>query len=71
MRPAQRTEEFFQAVHNLRAKGHGTSAGLSLPAGALVAREFSGEFTPALSPVVRSLFLPVIAGWAKLRGYKL
>jgi len=59
------------AVHNLRAKGHGTSAGLSLPAGALVAREFSGEFTPALSPVVRSLFLPVIAGWAKLRGYKL
>ena len=31
----------------------------------------SGEFTPALSPVVRSLFLPVIAGWAKLRGYKL
>src|SRR3954469_3569702 len=71
VRPAQRTEDFFQAVHSLRAEGHGTSAGLSLPAGALVAREFRGEFTPALSPVVRSLFLPVIAGWAKLRGYKL
>jgi quercetin dioxygenase-like cupin family protein len=70
VRPAQRTEDFFQAVHNLRAAGHGTTAGLSLPAGALVAREFRGEFTPALSPVVRSLFLPALAGWAKLRGYK-
>ena len=57
VRPAQRTEDFFQAVHNLRAAGH-------------VAQEFRGEFTPALSPVVRSLFLPLIAGWAKLRGYK-
>src|SRR4051794_27625700 len=29
VRPAQRTEEFFQAVHDLRAAGHGTGAGLS------------------------------------------
>jgi mannose-6-phosphate isomerase-like protein (cupin superfamily) len=70
VRPAQRTEDFFQAVHKLRAAGHGARAGLSPPAGALVAREFSSEFTPALSQVVRSAFLPALAGWAKLRGYK-
>ena len=70
VRPAQRTEDFFAAVHKLRADGHGTKAGLSPPAGALVAREFSSEFTPALSQVVRSVFLPALASWAKLRGYK-
>jgi quercetin dioxygenase-like cupin family protein len=71
VRPAQRTEEFFAAVDSLRKQGHGTSAGLSPPAGALVAREFSGEFTPAVSQVVRSAFLPVLAAWARFRGYKL
>jgi quercetin dioxygenase-like cupin family protein len=71
VRPAQRTEDFFQAVHKLRAAGHGTRAGLSLPASALVAREFSREFTPAVSQVVRSLLLPALAVWARLRGYKL
>jgi quercetin dioxygenase-like cupin family protein len=70
VRPAQRTEEFFRAVDNLRKQGHGTSAGLSPPAGALVAREFSGEFTPAVSQVVRSAFLPALGAWAKFRGYK-
>jgi mannose-6-phosphate isomerase-like protein (cupin superfamily) len=70
VRPAQRTEDFFAAVDRLRKQGHGTSAGLSPPAGALVAREFSGEFTPAVSQVVRSAFLPALAGWAKFRGYK-
>lgn len=71
VRPAQRTEEFFAAVDKLRRDGHGTTAGLSPPAGALVAREFSAEFTPAVSQVVRSAFLPALAAWAKFRGYKL
>jgi quercetin dioxygenase-like cupin family protein len=71
VRPAQRTEQFFQAVHDLRNAGHGTRAGLSPPAGALVAREFKGEFTPAMSQFTRSVLLPALAGWAKLRGYKL
>jgi quercetin dioxygenase-like cupin family protein len=69
VRPAQRTEDFFQAVHRLRAAGHGTNTGLSLPASALVAQEFSREFTPAVSQVARSLLLPALAGWARLRGY--
>ncbi|HEX6458162.1 MAG TPA: cupin domain-containing protein [Thermoleophilaceae bacterium] len=71
VRPAQRTEEFFRAVDSLRKQGHGTSAGVSPPAGALLAREFSAEFRPALSPVVRSVFLPALAAVAKRRGYKL
>ena len=70
VRPAQRTEDFFKAVHDLRAAGHGTRAGLSLPAGALAAHEFSAEFTPALPQVARSLFLPALAAWAKRRGYR-
>jgi quercetin dioxygenase-like cupin family protein len=70
VRPGQRTEDFFRAVDSLRKQGHGTSAGVSPPAGALLAREFSAEFTPALSPVVRSVFLPVLAAWAKRRGYR-
>lgn len=69
VRPAQRTEDFFQSVHKLRADGHRSKNGLDLPAGALVAREFSNEFTPALPQVARSLLLPVLARWARLRGY--
>lgn len=71
VRPAQRTEEFFRAVDKLRKQGHGASAGVSPPAGALLAREFSDEFRPALSPVVRSLFLPALAALARRRGYSL
>jgi mannose-6-phosphate isomerase-like protein (cupin superfamily) len=71
VRPAQRTEEFFKAIDGLRKQGHGTSAGLSPPAGALVAREFSDEFRPALPQVARSVFLPVLAAWARRRGYRL
>jgi mannose-6-phosphate isomerase-like protein (cupin superfamily) len=67
--PAQRTEDFFQAVHNLRAAGHGTKGGLNLPAGALVAQEYASEFTPALPQVARSVLMPALARWARLRGY--
>jgi mannose-6-phosphate isomerase-like protein (cupin superfamily) len=68
VRPAQRTEEFFATVHRLREEGHGSSNGLSLLAGAYVAHEFSDEFTPAISGAARAL-LPLLAGWARLRGY--
>ena len=70
VRPAQRTEEFFQAVHDLRAQGHGTPNGLSVPAGALLAQEFSKEFTPAVPQAARVAVLPALAAWARLRGYK-
>jgi quercetin dioxygenase-like cupin family protein len=71
VRPAQRTEDFFRSIDSLRAQGHGTSAGLSPPAGALLAREFSAEFKPALPQVARTLFLPALAAFARRRGYKL
>lgn len=71
VRPAQRTEEFFESIDSLRKQGHGTSAGVSPPAGALLAREFSDEFRPALPQVARALFLPALAEFAKRRGYKL
>src|SRR5437764_10650117 len=65
VRPAQRTEEFFQAVDRLRKQGHGTSAGVNPPAGALLAREFSAQFRPALPQVTRAPFLPAFAAFAK------
>jgi mannose-6-phosphate isomerase-like protein (cupin superfamily) len=71
VRPAQRTEEFFESIDSLRKQGHGTSAGVSPPAGALLAQEFSAEFRPALPQVARTLFLPALAAFAKRRGYKL
>jgi mannose-6-phosphate isomerase-like protein (cupin superfamily) len=71
VRPAQRTEDFFQAVHNLRAAGHGSKTGLDLPAAGLVGREYKNEFTPAVSSVVRGPLFAALAGFAKLRGYKL
>ncbi len=71
VRPAQRTEEFFRAIGSLRKQGHGTSAGVSPPAGALLAREFSNEFRPALSQITRTLFLPALAAVARRRGYRL
>jgi mannose-6-phosphate isomerase-like protein (cupin superfamily) len=71
VRPAQRTEEFFRSIDSLRKQGHGTSAGVNPPAGALVAREFSAEFRPALPQVARTLLLPALAAFARRRGYKL
>lgn len=71
VRPAQRTEEFFRSIDSLRKQGHGTSAGVSPPAGALLAREYSAEFRPALPQVARTLFLPALAALARRRGYKL
>jgi quercetin dioxygenase-like cupin family protein len=70
VRPAQRTEEFFQAVHELRQQGHGTPSGLNVQAGALLAHEFSKEFTPAVPQAARVVVLPALAAWARLRGYK-
>jgi quercetin dioxygenase-like cupin family protein len=71
VRPAQRTEEFFEAVNDLRAQGHGTPSGLSVPAGALLAREFSKEFTPGVPQAARVVVIPALAAWARFRGYKL
>jgi mannose-6-phosphate isomerase-like protein (cupin superfamily) len=71
VRPAQRTEEFFRSIDRLRKQGHGTSAGVNPSAGALVAREFSAEFRPALPQVARTLLLPALAAVARRRGYKL
>jgi quercetin dioxygenase-like cupin family protein len=69
VRPAQRTEEFFETVHRLRESGHGSSNGLNPVAGAYVAHEFSNEFTPAIPGPARAVVLPLLAGWARLRGY--
>jgi mannose-6-phosphate isomerase-like protein (cupin superfamily) len=69
VRPAQRTEDFFESVHKLRAAGHRSANGLDLPAGALVATEYSKEFTPALHQVARGVLLPLLARFARMRGY--
>ncbi len=69
VRPAQRTEFFFETVHRLREAGHGASGGLALGAGGLVAHAFTKEFVPAIPGAARTILFPALAGWARMRGY--
>jgi mannose-6-phosphate isomerase-like protein (cupin superfamily) len=69
VRPAQRTEDFFESVHKLRAAGHSSKGGLDVTAGALVASEYKNEFTPALPQAARAVLLPALARFARMRGY--
>jgi mannose-6-phosphate isomerase-like protein (cupin superfamily) len=69
VRPAQRTEFMFETVHRLREAGHGASGGLDLVAGGLVAHEYKKELVPAIPGAARTILFPVLAGWARMRGY--
>ena len=70
VRPALRTEDFFQTVHELRASGRHGKGGMLTPLGAaVVLREFSEEFRMALPGAVQGPAFGLLAGLARLRGY--
>lgn len=70
VRPALRTEDFFAAVHRMRAAGKSGKAGMiPLPAAGLILRAFPDEFQPAMPAPLRRPALGLLALIAKLRGY--
>jgi mannose-6-phosphate isomerase-like protein (cupin superfamily) len=70
VRPALRTEDFFEAVHTVRASGRHGRNGMLTPLGAgVVLREFHDEFRMPLPATLQRPVLALLAGLARLRGY--
>jgi Cupin domain len=70
VRPALRTEDFFENVHRQRAAGHTGKGGMiNMPAAALVLGEFRDEFMPDVPAAARKPAFAVLRSWARLRGY--
>jgi mannose-6-phosphate isomerase-like protein (cupin superfamily) len=70
VRPALRTEDFFEAVHELRASGHHGKGGMLTPLGAgVILREYRDEFRMPLPAPLQRPVLGLLAGLARLRGY--
>jgi quercetin dioxygenase-like cupin family protein len=71
VRPALRTEEFWDGMTKLRAAGHKNAKGLvDVPGAALLFREFRDEIRLKMSPVVTGALMPALAAWARMRGYE-
>jgi hypothetical protein len=70
VRPALRTEDFFEAVHTVRASGRHGKGGMLTPLGAgVVLREYHDEFRMPLPKALQRPVLGALAGLARLRGY--
>ena len=71
LRPALRSEDFFAAVHRMRAAGKTSSKGgmIDLPAAGLVFQAFPDEFRLALPGPVRGLVVALLAAIGRARGY--
>lgn len=70
VRPALRTEDFFRAVHELRAAGRAGKGGMiTLPAAGLVFEAFPDEFRLAMPAPLRRPVVGLLARIARLRGY--
>src|SRR5919197_1008367 len=65
VRPALRTEEFWEAMSNLRAAGHRSKNGsVDLPGAALLFRKFRDEIRLTMSPAVTGPLFMLLAAWA-------
>jgi mannose-6-phosphate isomerase-like protein (cupin superfamily) len=70
VRPALRTEDFFENVHRQRAAGHTAKGGMiNMAAAAVVLSEFPDEFVPDIPPAARKPAFAVLRQWARVRGY--
>ena len=70
IRPALRSEDFFAAVHELRASGRHGAGGMLTPLGAgVVLREFRDEFRMPIPAALQRPVVGLLAGLARLRGY--
>ncbi|HEX6116382.1 MAG TPA: cupin domain-containing protein [Solirubrobacterales bacterium] len=70
VRPALRTEDFFEAVHAVRASGRHGKGGMLTPLGAgVVLSEYRDEFRMPIPAALQRPVLALLAGIARLRGY--
>lgn len=70
VRPALRTEDFFEAVHELRAAGHHGKGGMLTPLGAaVILRRFPDEFRMDMPAALQAPAFGLLAALARLRGY--
>jgi mannose-6-phosphate isomerase-like protein (cupin superfamily) len=70
VRPALRTEEFFRAVHGMRAAGKTGKGGMiDLPAAGLVFQAFPDEFRLAMPAPLRRPLVGLLALIGRARGY--
>jgi quercetin dioxygenase-like cupin family protein len=71
VRPALRTEDFWDSMTKLRAAGYKSKSGIvDLPGAALLFRKYRDEIRLKLSPIATGALLPALAAWARVRGYE-
>ena len=70
VRPALRTEDFFAAVHDMRAAGHAGKGGMiTLPAAGLVLQAFPRSFGLRSPPFVHRPSDRLLAAIGRIRRY--
>lgn len=70
VRPALRTEDFFVAVHRMRAAGKAGKGGMiTLPAAGLIFQAFPDEFRLAMPAPLRRALVALLALIGRARGY--
>jgi Cupin domain len=70
VRPALRTEQFFTAVHEMRAAGAAGKGGMiTMPAAGMIFKAFPDEFRLVMPEPARRPAIAVLAAIGRLRGY--
>ena len=70
VRPALRTEQFFTAVHEMRAAGAAGKGGMiTLPAAGMILKVFPDEFRLVMPKLVRRPAIALLAAVGRLRRY--
>ena len=70
VRPALRTEQFFAAVHAMRAAGAAGKGGMiTMPAAGMIFKAFPDEFRLVMPELARRPAIALLAAIGRLRGY--
>jgi hypothetical protein len=70
VRPALRTEQFFAAVHEMRAAGAAGKGGMiTMPAAGMIFKAFPDEFRLVMPELARRPTIALLAAIGRLRGY--
>ena len=70
VRPALRTEQFFAAVHEMRAAGAAGKGGMiTMPAAGMIFKAFPDEFRLVMPELARRPAIALLAAIGRLRGY--
>ena len=70
VRPALRTEQFFAAVHEMRAAGAAGKGGMiTMPAAGMIFKAFPDEFRLVMPELARRPVVALLAAIGRVRGY--